>query len=141
MLNISRATRAFPSIKLGRTDFAREETNSRKSRLSIHMKGGTYSRETYQREAIPVGVLMLLQGSVTSVLLIWPEKDVSKAKDFARYCESMSSLARISFRTLSLFRVHDSKISRYLVTLLIAHLLLFLQARIAKRMRNVLAIS
>lgn len=34
-------------------------------------------------ERIPVGVLMLLQGSVTSVSLIWPGIDMSGARDFA----------------------------------------------------------
>lgn len=56
---------------------------------------------------------MLLQGSVTSVLLIWSENDISEAKDFARRCESASSLARISFRVLSLSRVRF----KYIVTL------------------------
>lgn len=61
-----------------------------------------------ESEAILVGVLMFLQRSVTSVLHIWPENDISKEKDFARrdaMRRPVSSLARESFRVLSSLQV------------------------------------
>lgn len=57
-----------------------------------------------EKEAILVGVLMLLQGSVTSVIHIWPGNDMSKEKDFARiYLAKACPRARESFRLLSSF--------------------------------------
>lgn len=63
-------------------------------------KKSTHSRETCKREAILVGVLMLLQGSVTSVLLIWEENDKSKAKDFTRLVAKVCPRANLFPRVI-----------------------------------------
>jgi hypothetical protein len=70
------------SIKL--TDHqARERArvySSARRGIYIH----AFARRINDKEAILVGVLILLQGSVTSVLHIWPENDISREKDFVR---------------------------------------------------------
>lgn len=70
-------------------------------------KGYAFAKDIWEGSDSSGRPYALTEKSVTSGLLIWPENDISKAKDFApRHCESnVSSLARISFRALFLSRV------------------------------------
>lgn len=59
----------------------RENVTSQKRYVSRFEKGYVFAKDIPMREAILVGVhIMLLQRSMTSVLRIWPENDISKQR-------------------------------------------------------------